>query len=66
MNLTFTPASHVRDEGTIICIEGWDEAGEPHWVGCDRRPALDIIHALQSGEETEIEVDVAVWQLVGG
>jgi hypothetical protein len=65
LHLVVGDESAVRDEGSVIVLEGVDDDGDVYWFACDRRPALDIIHALQSGYETEIDVFVEPWQIVG-
>jgi hypothetical protein len=55
--------SAVRDEGSIICLEGIDEAGDVYWFAADRRMALDIIHDARCGIEVCVEVEP--WQILG-
>lgn len=54
----------VRDEGTIVVLEGTNDEGETVRFACDHRPAQDIINALEAGQDPEAAV--ASWQFVGG
>jgi len=64
IRLTVADDSAVRDEGSIIVLEGVDEAGDIYWFAADRRMALDIIHDVQAG--LTVEVCVESWQILGG
>lgn len=65
--LTISDSSGFRDEGSIILLEGTEEeSGSLYWFACDRRPAIAIIEALQSGAEDEITCEVEDWQIMGG
>lgn len=57
----------VRDEGTIVVLEGVDEEGRVFHFAADHRPAQDILNALSDPEtESEVLVDVEEWQILGG
>jgi len=53
----------VRDEGTLILLEGLDEAGQRYWFGCDRRMAVDILHDVAA--HITVEVDLEAWLILG-
>jgi hypothetical protein len=64
VRLVVADDSAVRDEGTIIVLEGITEEGQVYWFACDRRCALQIIHDVQAGLDVSLEVEP--WQILGG
>ena len=63
MLLHIEDTSEVGDEGTVIVLEGFNDEGDLFFFATDRRPALDIIAAVQAGEVVTVEVEP--WQLLG-
>lgn len=51
-----------HDYGTVIVLTGVDDKGDKYSFGADRRPALDIIAAMEVGELPEVWVED--WQLI--
>lgn len=56
-------ADAIRNEGSIIVLEGINEAGKVIWFAADWRPALEIIAIVQ--DEGELVVEIEPWQIVG-
>lgn len=53
----------IADEGTVIVLEGVDpNTGERWMFAADRRPALDIIAAMEADELPTVYVED--WQLL--
>lgn len=55
MHLTVERA--VEDHGTVIILEGRDELDRLVTFAADRRPAGDIIDAMEAGIVPEVDVE---------
>jgi hypothetical protein len=63
MRLTVTDPTVVRAEGSIIVLAGADYLGQRRTFACDFRQALDIIDALQSGQD-EVQAEPESWSII--
>jgi len=63
VRLTVADDSAVRNEGSVLVLEGIDAEGNVWWFAVDRRAGLDVIHDCQAGLTVELEIED--WQILG-